>query len=106
MHYKWTSRLTLFCPVFLIIALLLAGGGHGWLEPAIILFPLGLLSIVVTDSLNVVSLLLAVIQYPLYGLLLDKAQAINQLKRFTISILLFHLLLVVIILVMRDATWR
>ncbi|HEX8334842.1 MAG TPA: hypothetical protein VF622_19615 [Segetibacter sp.] len=46
-NYKWTLRLTLLTPPLLFIAILFMGGGHGWFEPAMLLFPFGMVGTII-----------------------------------------------------------
>jgi len=55
----------------LVLTVYAGGGGHGSYLPAIVCFPLGLLAVCWSASPNSPALWLALVQYPLYGLLLD-----------------------------------
>lgn len=72
MTYKWTKRLSLFTPLFLLIALFLMGGGHGTYIPMMLIFPWGSLLLIWKDYISVFTILLAIVQFPVYGLIIDK----------------------------------
>ena len=44
--YKWTNRFALLTQVLLLISVMIIGGGHGYFEPAICLFPWATVSVV------------------------------------------------------------
>jgi hypothetical protein len=92
--YKTTLILSLLTPLLLVVVVFLMGGGHGTYAPAILFFPTGLVSFSIFGQLRTPFIILAVIQFPTYGLLFDKLK--NKAK--TISfILVFHFALVIII---------
>ena len=92
--YTWTIRGALITPVLLLIAFFSMGGGHGSYAPAIFLFPAGMLSIVVYQVIELPFMIAALIQYPLYGIILDRSQH----KGITAGVLAaVHLLLFVVI---------
>lgn len=104
--FKWFTRSVLLTPIILIVAMILMGGGHGWYEPAIVLLPLGFTTILLTDSLNVASFILAALQFPLYGLMIDIALNKKELKWAVLAIAASHTAIAVSILMFRDDTWR
>ena len=72
-------------PIFLLIAFLSAGAGHGGYLFTKILLPFTMLSTVAADQITLPFVLLAILQFPLYGVLLGLA---NRVKRFRNAILL------------------
>jgi hypothetical protein len=104
--FIWTKSLTLLTPVFIFIVLLVAAGGHGYYESAIVLFPAAMIASVWQKEIGFAYLLLGLLQYPCYGLLLDSLQH-TRIKPFLPWImLLIHLLTAVVILVNRSSEFR
>lgn len=94
MKYKNTLGLTALTPVFIVISVFLAGGGHGYYSPAIFMFPTALISFSIANELLMPFIVLGIVQFPVYGLLLDNLQN----KRATWFVLItFHLLLVALV---------
>lgn len=60
-------------PVALLLGLGSAGAGHGDYRLAMILFPYTLLSTTVFDSITPSFIILAIVQFPLYGIVLGYA---------------------------------
>lgn len=79
-------------PLFLLGGIASAGAGHGNYHRAKILFPLTMLSTVVFASITIPFIVLAVLQFPLYGLLLGRANAKGAFFRWAAGILIIHLL--------------
>lgn len=96
--YKWTIRLSLLTPLLLLIALFCMGGGHGWYEPAVVLFPFSLFTLNFDQFSGIITIIVAFIQFPLYGLLIDKLQDKFYKKVILTTVFLIHILLVVRIL--------
>jgi hypothetical protein len=92
-RYLITTILTLLTPVLLLFVMFLMGGGHGFYEPAIVLFPTGLVSLSIFHEIIIPFRVLAVIQFPLYGLLIDKSR---DKYRTLLLIIGFHLALALI----------
>jgi hypothetical protein len=61
---------TLIGGISLVIAVMAAGGGHGTYMPAKILFPYTMLSTITMERITSPYVLLAILQFPLYGLFL------------------------------------
>ena len=70
------------------------GGGHGTYVPTMILFPYGMIGTTFQQSLTAPFTILGIVQFPVYGYLLDILKD-NKLKYL---ILIFHILLVIIVL--------
>ena len=77
-------------PVFLILGLGSAGAGHGDYVLARILFPYTILSALFIDSIVAPFIVLAVVQFPLYGLALGKAAQKGRLLKTLCFILVAH----------------
>ena len=100
--YKWTIRLSLLTPLLLLISVFLMGGGHGYFEPAICLFPCATICVIWQTTLTLPYFISGLIQYPLYGFILDKTQ---KKKKASLVILVLHFILAILILKFRDANW-
>jgi len=92
--YKWTIRLTVLTPFLLVLAIFLMGGGHGYFEPTFVLFPLATILFFWYHTMNPAFLCMALIQYPLYGFILDKYR--QRLPYIGLLIILLHLLLAIL----------
>ena len=71
MKYTWTKRLSYATPIFAVIGILTAGGGHGTPVPMLIFYPI----LFVFKNLWEENLMWLIIlgQFPAYGLLIDYA---------------------------------
>ncbi|GAA4306561.1 hypothetical protein GCM10023183_21870 [Nibribacter koreensis] len=70
------------------------GGGHGYYSPAIILFPTGMISFSFFGELRPAFTILAICQFPIYGLLIDM---ITNKQKTLCLIASFHIGLVLLI---------
>lgn len=70
-HFKWLIRGILITPVFVLLTILMGGGGHGNPLPLILLYP-GVLPLHSDNEIYMYSMFL--LQYPVYGLILDLAK--------------------------------
>lgn len=104
--YRWTIRLSLLTIPLLFIAVFFAGGGHGTYIPAMGLFPVGLLGTLLFDRITIPFVVLAIIQYPIYGFIIDKVIVTNKSKIVLPLLLLLHILLAVIIMKLTGENWR
>jgi hypothetical protein len=102
---KWTKKLSIWTPVLLFIAILMMGGGHGMFEPAIILFPFGLIGILFSRGIELPFVFLAILQYPIYGLLIDTIGNRASLKWTVLCITTIHIVLAGLILTLRGENW-
>lgn len=87
----------LITPISLFVALLSTGAGHGNYLAAIILFPYTLLSAVAFGSITVPFILLAILQFPLYGVILGRAAESGTAREARIALLVIHGLAVAIL---------
>ncbi|MDB5258658.1 MAG: hypothetical protein JWM14_3353 [Chitinophagaceae bacterium] len=93
--YKWTIRFTLLTPILLVLAFYFMNDGHDDFQPTFFLFPfVTILFFVWHHPINFIFLLLVFLQYPSYGLILDKYK--NRFPYIGFIILLLHLLLVLV----------
>lgn len=104
--YKWTIRFSLLMPLLVIIAVVLMGGGHGWCQPAMTLFPWGMIGTLWQDTITLPSLITGILQYPLYGLLIDKTDHRVHKKSLTLILILTHLVLAGLIIINSSEQWN
>ncbi len=79
-------------PPLLFAALAYTRAGHGSYFLAKILFPFTMLSTVLFRSIVAPFIVFAVLQFPLYGLLLGRANASGTFARWATGVLIVHLL--------------
>ena len=79
-------------PGFLYLGIASGGAGHGNYLLAKILFPFTMLSTRAFGSIAAPFLLLAIIQFPLYGFIRGAANVKGRIFRSVIGVLLIHLL--------------
>ncbi|WP_018342184.1 hypothetical protein [Cytophaga aurantiaca] len=91
--YKWTICFIVLTPVLIIACFFLLGGGHGWIEPTIILFPFATIQFIRSSTIDLGFLLAGFFQYPLYGLLIDSFQKKNITKILLITL---HVILILV----------
>lgn len=105
-RYKWTILLSLLTVPLLLIAISFANGGHGSYIPAMAFFPFGLLSIIFNSRITIPFVVLAIIQYLIYGFIIDKAILTNRSKTILTILILIHVILAVIIIKMTGENWN
>ena len=88
--------------ISILISLGVAGAGHGSYFPAKIFFPFTMLSTFIFQIIKPPFIILAVIQYPIYGAILVWAYFRNYMKPTTISLLAFHIVAVILCISMRS----
>ena len=81
-------------PPFLLLAIGSAGAGHGDYFWAKVLFPFTLLSARIFDSITAPFIAVAIVQFPLYGLMLGSANVQGRLRQYSALLLLIHSLTV------------
>lgn len=98
---KWALLLALLTPLLLILAVYLAGRDYGLSWPAILLFPWPLIGTLLpnSESITTLMMLVALLQYPVYGFLLDFTKDALRFKRTLATITLIHFSLVVVLLI-------
>ncbi|MEN2415239.1 hypothetical protein [Flavobacterium mesophilum] len=102
-RYKWTIRFLILTPLLLLIAMIIAGGGHGFVQPIFALFPFATFQCIWSKDLSFINFIIAVVQFPIYGLCIDKS--INKTKN-GIIILVLHVLLAGLIFVFASENWK
>jgi hypothetical protein len=99
--FKFTIILSILTPFLLILMFMIMNGGHGSYAPAILLFPTGLISFLFFRALELPFLILGILQFPIYGLLIDKSK--NKPKTAIIIVMLHVLLAILIFSVKKDS---
>ena len=105
-RYKWTIKLTLLTPFLALLSLFLMGGGYGWATPTMILFPFGSFILIWENQLSIPLLIIGLLQYPAYGLIIDRATSLKQRQIRTVAIVICHLALAIIIICRKNPEWR
>lgn len=104
-QYKWTFTLCLLTPLLLIVAVFAMGAGHGTYIPAIGLFPFGMFGIIWQDSITFPFIIIAILQYPIYGFIIDKALFAQRQKLIALALLLSHILLALLVIKLSGENW-
>ncbi|MBB4801158.1 hypothetical protein HNP37_001197 [Flavobacterium nitrogenifigens] len=94
--YKWTINLSIATPMILIGSIIISGGGHGFTDQLIVLFPWA--SVFLSLDVEFLFCFFALIQFPIYGLLYDKA--FNKIKTLLV-ISIIHFLIAGLILFLK-----
>jgi len=81
--------------LLLPLAVILTGGGHGYFEPLIFLFPFAALGFLIVGKMNLAFIILGLSQFSIYGYLLDRQS--GKIKLTVLVIIIFHLTLSAII---------
>tara|TARA_R110000868_G_scaffold407736_1_gene689476 strand:+ start:58 stop:390 length:333 start_codon:yes stop_codon:yes gene_type:complete len=82
-------------PLAFWFGIILSGGaGHGDYYWTKILFPLIIISANIFGQILIPFLIIGIIQFPIYGVIIGKANENNKLLITAISILVFHILTV------------
>lgn len=105
-QYKWTIRFCLLTPILLFVAVYTMGAGHGSYIPAMSIFPFGLLGILIQDRITWPFIVIAILQYPLYGFLIDKANSPRQFKLLILALLATHIGLATLLVKLTGESWR
>jgi hypothetical protein len=77
-------------PVALFLALVSAGSGHGNYLVAKLLFPYTMLSTVVAGEISLIFLVLAFLQFPIYGFILALGAQAEKMKSVAYTIAAIH----------------
>ena len=77
-------------PIALLLGVGSAGAGHGDYRLAMMLFPYTMLSTFVFDSITVPFIVLAIVQFPLYGIALGYANQRGRFLRVAILLSVVH----------------
>jgi hypothetical protein len=79
-------------PIALLLGVGSGGAGHGDYHLAMILFPYTMLSTTIFDSITAPFILLAIIQFPLYGFILGHANEKGRFVSIFILLCVLHCL--------------
>jgi hypothetical protein len=91
MKNKWIIASSLFAEVAAcVMAVGLAGAGHGTYDAAKCLFPYTMISTGLFGSITFPFIVLAGVQYPSYGAILSRANAKGKLKLAAIGVFVVH----------------
>jgi len=104
--FNWTIRLGLISVLLLVISVLCMGGGHGSYIPAMVLFPFGMLGTVWFDTITLPFIIMGLLQFPVYGYVIDKTQKTGKWKMAVSIIFIFHFLLAAIIIIQAGENWK
>lgn len=85
---------------------MIAGPGHGSYVPAIIFFPFCMLSIVSGHTITIPFLLLAIFQFPAYGLILDTTARTRKFKFIVIGLAIIHIVLSISLVNLSGERWH
>jgi hypothetical protein len=77
-------------PIFLYLGIVSGGAGHGNYLLAKILFPFTMLSTRAFGSIIAPFIILAIIQFPLYGFILGAANVRRRFVPYALAVLLAH----------------
>jgi hypothetical protein len=80
----------LVTPPLLFLVVVAAGGGHGTYWLAKTFFPWTMMSTAVTRSITQPLVVLGIVQYPLYGIILDVARAKGRFKPAALTLAAVH----------------
>jgi hypothetical protein len=89
-------------PICLFLALLSGGAGHGDYLWAKILFPYPMLSTLIFESIAAPSIILAIIQFPLYGVALGLANRRQKIGHVAIALMIIHILAIIIFILIGN----
>ena len=96
--YRYTLLLSLLTPLLLLPVVFLMGGGHGYYTPAVVLFPFGMMGTVFQQTISPPFVILAIVQFPIYGFLIDRFEN----KKTVYCITGIHVLTAVLTLVLTN----
>ncbi len=72
------------------------GGGHGFFEPMFFLFPFASILFLWYNTINILFLFIACLQYPMYGLFIDKVTLPLEKVKTEYLLLFIHILLAIV----------
>lgn len=92
-------------PVLLFIAVLAAGAGHGTYYAAKILFPYTMASTAFTGGVVQPFIAAGIVQYPLYGVILDWTRSVDRFRAGLLAIAGTHLIAVGLALMISNPSF-
>jgi hypothetical protein len=102
---KASLAFVIVTPVFLFITVLAAGGGYGSYMPAKILFPWTMAATAFTNGITGPLMAMAIMQYPLYGIMLDWARSAARLRLGMLAIAGVHFVAVAVAFLISDRSF-
>ncbi len=90
-------------PIALLLGIASAGAGHGDYIWAMILFPYTMLSVFPFRSITAPFIVLAILQFPLYGFLLALARERKKLSTLAMGLAAVHILAAALVLLLARA---
>ena len=85
-------------PIALLLGVASGGAGHGNYFAAMLLFPYTMLSAAAFDSIYLPFVLLAVVQFPAYGIVFGRANETGRIVRVAVILVAAHAVAVVAVL--------
>jgi hypothetical protein len=79
-----------------------AGAGHGSYALAKVLFPFAMLAAVIGHSIGLISILLACVQFPIYGLVIGNRFRTSSFRESAIWIVLIHFAVATVVFACGD----
>ena len=98
----WTTSGVAAGAPAIIVVVALAGAGHGTYFPAALLFPFTMLLALWVGTISPPLVALALVQYPVYGLLLAKLKGSQQALQYVFSLHAIAALIAGIAVAMSD----
>jgi hypothetical protein len=92
-------------PVLLVVVVFTAGAGHGIYSPAKILFPYTMAATSFTREIVQPFIALAIVQYPVYGILLDWARYAGRVRACLLTLAAIHLIAVAVAFLISDPSF-
>jgi hypothetical protein len=105
-EWPWFLGSVLVTPVAFLLAALPIGAGDGTFIPAMTIFPWGMMTTGLNESVIVPAILGAVAQFPAYGVLLGLAARFRRLRPTAIGLVVLHVLAVGVAYAVVPATFH
>ncbi len=100
--FKWTIRLSIATPILVIVTVLLAGGGHGFLKPILCTYPIAFVFEFKNENNALIPMLF---QFPLYGLLIDLAKIFFNKRYYGIILAVGLHVTILLIALSKTKNW-
>jgi len=92
-------------PVLLLVVDFTVGAGHGTYYAAKILFPYTMASTAFTTGMSEPFVAVGIVQYPLYGVLLDWARYVGRFKPTLLALAGVHFVTIVLAFLISDPSF-
>ncbi len=102
--FRWTIIMTILTPLLIVVSIFLAGGGHGFYEPIIFLFPFSAISFIWFNKINFSFITMALLQYPIYGITIDSFR--KKIKFISLYLFFLHLTIALIAYAIRPEQFK